>query len=90
MHLTGETYAGDVFSAKVGTRDGFANRNTGGAPPVLRLLLGPANLRRSKGLVFFRGRGDDVAVAINDDGARSSGTNVNPEYVDRASSTTSR
>jgi hypothetical protein len=28
--------------------------------------------------VFFGGRGDDAAVAIDDDGARSSGTNVNP------------
>ncbi len=51
------------------------------------MLLGPTDLRRSEGLMLFRGGGDDPAVAIDDDGARSSGTNVNPEYVDRASST---
>ncbi len=51
------------------------------------MLLGPADLRRSKALMLFRGGGDDPAVAIDDDGARSSGANVNPEYVDRASST---
>src|SRR5712664_1950773 len=82
VHLTGEADAGDFFGAKAGTRDGFANRDAGGTPPVFGVLLGPTDLRRSEGLVFFRRGGDDAAVAINDDGARSSGSNVNPEYVD--------
>jgi hypothetical protein len=87
VHLTGEANANDFFSFEVGTRDDLANRDAGGAPPVFGMLLGPADLRRSEGLMLFRGGGDDPAVAIDDDGARSSGTNVNPEYVDRASST---
>ena len=51
------------------------------------MLLGPADLQRSKGLMLFRGGSDDAALAINDNGTRSPGANVNPEYVDRASST---
>jgi hypothetical protein len=78
VHLTGEADAGDFFGAQICARDGLANRDGGGTPPIFGVLLGPANLRRSEGLVFFGGRGDDAAVAIDDDGARSSGTNVNP------------
>ncbi len=49
------------------------------------MLLGPANPRRSEGLVFFGGGGDDAAIAIYNDGARPSSTNVNPKYEDVAS-----
>src|SRR6266568_3153346 len=85
VHLTGEADASDFFGAEIGARDGLLNRNTRGPPPIFWLLLGPAYLGRSKGLVFFGGGGDHAAMAIDDDGARSSGTNVNPEYVNRAS-----
>jgi hypothetical protein len=78
VHLTGEADAGDFFGAKICVRNGFANRDAGGTPPVFGVLLGPADLRRSEGLVFFGGGRDDAAVAVDDDGARSSGTNVNP------------
>jgi len=87
VHLTGEANTSDFFSVEIGTRYGLANRNARGAPPVLRLLLGPADLRRSEGLMLFRGGRDDAAVAVDDECARSSCTNVNPEYVDGASST---
>jgi hypothetical protein len=78
VHLTGEADAGDFFCAQICARDGLANRDAGGTPPIFGVLLGPADLRRSEGLVFFGGGGDDSAVAVDDDGARSSGTNVNP------------
>jgi hypothetical protein len=45
VHLTGEADAGDFFGAKICARDGFLNRNAGGAPPVFGVLLGPADLR---------------------------------------------
>ena len=37
--------------------------------------------------MLFRGGGDDAAAAIDDEGACSSRTNVNPQYVDKASPT---
>src|SRR5260370_42257853 len=84
VHLTGEANSSDFFSFEVGIRDDLANRDAGGAPPVFGILLGPADLRRSKGLELFPGGGDDPAGVIDDDAARSPGANVNPEYVDRA------
>jgi hypothetical protein len=85
MHLTGEADAGDFFAAKVRCREGLANRDAGGAPPVFRVLFGPADLWRGEGLVVFGGGGDDAAAVIDDDGAGSSGANVYSEYVDRTS-----
>jgi hypothetical protein len=79
VHLAGEADAGDFFGAEIGARDGFTNRDAGGTPPIFGVLLGPANLRRSERLVLFRGGRDDAAVVIDDDGPRSSSTNVNPE-----------
>src|SRR5438477_2801593 len=85
VHLSGEADASNFFGAEIGARDGFTNRDAGGTPPILGVLLGPTDLLRSEGLVLFRGGRDHAATAIDDDGARSSGTNVNPEYVDGAS-----
>jgi hypothetical protein len=39
--------------------------------------------------MLFRGGGDDTALAVDDEGASTSRANVNPKYVDRASSTES-
>jgi hypothetical protein len=43
------------------------------------MLLGPADLRRGEGLVVRGGGRNNAAVAINYDGARAAGANVNPE-----------
>jgi hypothetical protein len=87
VHLTRKADAGDFFGAKICTADGLPDCNGGGPPPVFRLLLCPADPRRSKWLVFFGGGRNDAAMAIDDDGARSPGANVDPEYVNGASST---
>ena len=79
MHLTGESDASDFFGAQIGARDSFTNRDAGGTPPILGVLFGPTDLRRSEGLVLFRRGRDEAPVAIDDKGARSSGTNVNPK-----------
>jgi hypothetical protein len=79
VHLAGEADAGDFFAAKVRCRKRLPNSNAGGTPPVLRVLLGPADLRRRERLMFFRGGGDNTTAAIQDDGAGSSGANVYSE-----------
>jgi hypothetical protein len=89
VHLTGEADAGYFFGAQTGARDGFADGDACSAPPVFRLLLSPSDLRRSERLMLFRGGGDDAALAVDDEGARSSSTNINPQCVDKASSTES-
>jgi hypothetical protein len=86
VHLTGEADAGNFFGAQIRGGNGFANSDAGVAPPVFWMLFGPADLRRSEGLMLFCCGGDDAAEAVNDEGASSSGTNVDSENVDRASS----
>src|SRR5260370_7282792 len=87
VHLTGEANASDFFGFEAGTRDDLANRDARGAPPVFGMLLGPADLRRSKGLMLFRGGSDDPALAIDNHGPRSSVATLNPDSVNRTSST---
>jgi hypothetical protein len=41
------------------------------------LLLGPANLRRRKGLMIFGGGRDEAAALIDYDGACPASANVN-------------
>jgi len=89
VHLPGKANAGNLLGAEIRGGNGFANRDAGRAPPIFRLLLCPSDLRRSEGLMFFRGGGDDAALAIDDEGAGSSGTNVDSKYVDKTSSTES-
>jgi hypothetical protein len=77
MHLARETDAGDVFAREARASQRFADRNARGAPPVLGLLLGPTNLRSSKGFVIFGGGRDKKAALIDYDGARAASANVN-------------
>jgi hypothetical protein len=84
MHLAGEANAGNVFAREIRSLECVANRCAGGAPPVFRMLLGPADLRRGEGLMVFRGRRDNGAAAIDYDRARPARANVNPEYVDKS------
>jgi len=79
VHLAGEADAGDFFGSEIGIRDGLATSDACGTPPIFGVLLGPANLRRSEWLVLFRGGRDEAASAIDDQGTRASGTNVNPQ-----------
>jgi hypothetical protein len=79
VHLAGEADASDIFAGEICFRERLANGEAGGAPPIFRLLLGPAHLRRSERLVIgCRGR-DDAAFSINHDGARAAGSDINPK-----------
>ena len=66
MHLAGESDAGNVIGAEARLGQGFANRQPAGPPPVFRLLLGPANFRRSEWGMFLGGRGRHPALFVED------------------------
>lgn len=87
MHLARETNARHIFAGEIRARKRFANCNAGGVPPVLRLLLRPADLRSRERLMICRGGRNEPSGLINDDRARAAGADVNPKYVDKASST---
>jgi hypothetical protein len=63
----------------------FANRKRGGAPPIARVLLGPARLRTGEVSVFFRARGEDGTVFVEDDGPCSACADVDAEDGNTAS-----
>jgi hypothetical protein len=65
VHLTGKADAGYILTAEIRARKRFANGEAGRAPPVFRMLLGPANLRRGKGSMIRGGGGDNAAVAVD-------------------------
>jgi hypothetical protein len=90
MHLAGETDAGDIFARKIRGGQCFTDSDAGCAPPVLRLLLSPANLRRRKRLMIFGGGRDQTPALIDYDSACAPSADINSEYVDNAPSKTSR
>jgi len=89
MHLAREADTGNFFRLPVGVRKSLSDGDARRAPPVFRVLLGPADLWSSKGLVFFRGRRNDAAGIVDNQGAGSPRANVNSQDVDRPSSTKS-
>jgi hypothetical protein len=62
----------------------LANGEASRLPPIFRMLLGPADLRRGEGLMVRSGGSDNAAVAVNYQRARAASANVNPQYVNRA------
>jgi len=79
MHLPGKTHARNVRAAQPGFREGRFDGKSAGAPPIFRVLLGPANLRRTEMLMLFRSGRDDFSLCINDQGARSARAYINPK-----------
>jgi hypothetical protein len=77
VHLAGEADAGNVVGAQVRAGESFANRDRAGAPPVFRVLLGPADLGRGEGCVFFGCGCEQAALFVDDQGARAAGAYVN-------------
>jgi len=66
VHLTRKPDAGDLIGVKIPGRKGFADSNSAGTPPVLRLLLGPADLRGGERLVLLS-RGCNYTAGLIDD-----------------------
>jgi len=82
--LAGEADAGDVFASEIRGGKHFAHGGAGGVPPILGVLLGPANLRGGKGLMIFGGGGDKATRLIDEEGSRAAGANVNSKNVNGA------
>src|ERR1019366_399043 len=85
VHLSGETQTSNGVPPQSSTLQSAWNGNRASGPPIIRLLLGPSNLRRSKGSVLFRGGGNYTSVLTHNQDTRSAGSYVNPEYVDKFS-----
>jgi hypothetical protein len=65
VHLAGKADGCDIFAAEIRACKCFANGKTGRPPPVLRMLLGPSDLRRGEGLMVRSGGRNNAAVAID-------------------------
>ena len=52
-----------------------------GPPPVFRILLRPANLRRSERRVLLGGGGEDAAGLVHNQGASSAGAYVDSKNM---------
>ena len=65
MHLAGEADAGNGLMGRGSGIDGAANGDQGSAPPVFRILLGPAGMRRAKGCMIFRGGADNASLLVH-------------------------
>jgi len=74
--LSRETDTSNCIAGEASGLQSFANGKSGGAPPIARILLGPAGLRAGKVSVFFSSRSEDRAMAVENDGARAAGADV--------------
>jgi hypothetical protein len=82
VHLAGEADTGDFLGANRRFLQGFSYGDAAGAPPIARILLGPARVRRSERLMFFTARCDDGAGNVGQQRACAAGADVNAEEVD--------
>ena len=77
VHLSGKSDAHNLLRCNASvlkcSRDGLATS----LPPVFGTLFRPSILRRSKGLMFSRGRTDYCACAVHYHGSGAAGTYVN-------------
>jgi len=81
VHLPGETDAGDCVAANSRGGERARDGQAAGAPPIARVLLGPAGARRCEGRVFFEAGAGDAAFFVDDQGARAAGAYVDAKNV---------
>jgi len=76
--LSGDTEASNVIAPQARDFQSTRNGNRASSPPIIRLLLGPANLRGNKGSMLFGRRGNHMPVLIDNEDTRSASSDVNP------------
>src|SRR5580658_213079 len=81
VHLSGQANASDLIAAHSGGCQRFRHRHAARAPPVARILLGPANLRRRESSVVFGSGGKQASLAINNQGARTSSADIDSQKI---------
>jgi hypothetical protein len=79
VHLARESNAGDLITAEPCLREGLANGDSGGSPPIFGSLLCPTNLAGSEGFVLLGCRSHNAPVGPQDKGASAASTDVNSE-----------
>jgi len=75
--LAGKADAGNIVRFCVCLLQRFFYGCTTGAPPIERVLFGPAVFRGRKGLVLVRARRSDFAAFVKEKRACAAGANVN-------------
>jgi hypothetical protein len=85
VHLAGEADAGDIFAAQFGRSQRLANSDAASSPPIVGMLLGPANRGRRKRRMLLGSRRGDRALFVKQQGACSAGANVNAQEINRIS-----
>jgi len=79
VHLAGEAEGGDCLARFRRGLDGSANRLLRGPPPVFRVLLRPAGMRRLEGRMLARCAADQLSTSIHNHGARSARAYIHPQ-----------
>ncbi len=65
MHLSGEADASDGIRGNGGNLDSLLSGDDGGAPPVARILFGPARFGTGERNVFFGAGAENAAGFVN-------------------------
>ncbi len=81
VHLSGEPDAGDLFGAHAFGREHRAHRRRARAPPVARVLLGPARVRRGERRVLDGRAGDDTSRLVNHERAAAARPDVDSDEL---------
>jgi hypothetical protein len=85
MHLSGKTNARDLVTGNLCLGKSLADGNSASPPPVARVLLSPANLRRGKILMFFSGRAQQMTILVNHEHAGTASSNIYAKDVHKGS-----
>jgi hypothetical protein len=79
VHLAAEADTGDLRGCGVVLSQKLADGGLAGLPPVVWVLFRPTAARRREGLMFVNGRSNDRAAFVDQQGARSPGTDIDPQ-----------